>query len=177
MGQTEKSCSACKVVKPYGDFYRNDSGRKKGTLASRCKECTKASMRQYHRSKDRVKYAQEMREYRVANKEWLAPKMREWNAGFRKRRREKVLAAYGDMCACCYESEPSFLAVDHIFGGGRQHIRSLGSVHFYDWLIRNNFPPGFRLLCHNCNQAKGHYGTCPHERAAYDLPFAVRMEG
>jgi hypothetical protein len=31
------------------------------------------------------------------------------------------------------------------------------------WLIRENFPQGFRILCHNCNQARGYYGICPHE--------------
>jgi hypothetical protein len=31
-------------------------------------------------------------------------------------------------------------------------------------LITNGFPSGFRTLCHNCNMAKGLYGTCPHER-------------
>jgi hypothetical protein len=28
---------------------------------------------------------------------------------------------------------------------------------------RNNFPPGFRVLCRNCNGARGFYGYCPHE--------------
>ena len=27
----------------------------------------------------------------------------------------------------------------------------------------NSFPPGFRVLCHNCNQALGAYGYCPHK--------------
>ena len=30
--------------------------------------------------------------------------------------------------------------------------------------IKNNFPKGFQILCHNCNIAKGHYGKCPHEK-------------
>jgi hypothetical protein len=32
-----------------------------------------------------------------------------------------------------------------------------------DWLIREKLPDGFRVLCHNCNQAIGYYGVCPHE--------------
>ena len=32
------------------------------------------------------------------------------------------------------------------------------------WLINERFPEGFRVLCHNCNQAIGYYGECPHAR-------------
>lgn len=30
------------------------------------------------------------------------------------------------------------------------------------WIIKNKFPKKFQLLCHNCNQAIGYYGSCPH---------------
>jgi hypothetical protein len=36
---------------------------------------------------------------------------------------------------------------------------------FYRWLITNNFPDDFQILCHNCNYAKSH-GGCPHKRSA-----------
>ena len=29
------------------------------------------------------------------------------------------------------------------------------------WIIQNNFPKGFQILCQNCNFAKGHYEKCP----------------
>lgn len=83
--------------------------------------------------------------------------------------RELLFAAYGDSCACCGESHREFLAVDHMNGGGLAHRRSIhpkgkaSGNAFYQWLINNNFPPGFRILCHNCNQAIGHYGYCPHQ--------------
>jgi hypothetical protein len=32
----------------------------------------------------------------------------------------------------------------------------------YAYLIRNNFPEGYRVLCHNCNQSLGYFGYCPH---------------
>ena len=34
----------------------------------------------------------------------------------------------------------------------------------HKWIKDNNFPDGFQILCHNCNQAKGYYGICPHEK-------------
>lgn len=79
--------------------------------------------------------------------------------------RSQVLLAYGSKCACCQEDRREFLAIDHINGGGYQHRKALklssGSQFFY-WLRREGFPPGFRVLCHNCNFSLGRYGYCPH---------------
>jgi hypothetical protein len=88
---------------------------------------------------------------------------REWC----RSRRRMVLEFYGGIpprCKCCGESEVKFLSIDHINGGGRKHRDSIkGSV--YSWIIKNDFPVGFQILCHNCNQARGYYGKCPHEEA------------
>lgn len=70
-------------------------------------------------------------------------------------------------CACCGIKETMFLSIDHIAGGGDKHRRSLfgkwrGAM--YHWLIENNFPTGYRVLCFNCNCARGFFGYCPHER-------------
>jgi hypothetical protein len=54
------------------------------------------------------------------------------------------------------------LAIDHIKGGGSKHRKEVR--HLYSWLRREGFPSGFRILCHNCNLARGVYGYCPHER-------------
>ena len=80
-----------------------------------------------------------------------------------------MLAAYGHRCACCGEAEAEFLAVDHVNGRGNKHLKELNVTGrgFYLWLKRQGFPrDGFRLLCHNCNSARAHYGYCPHERNA-----------
>ena len=77
-------------------------------------------------------------------------------------RRITVFNHYGHHCVCCGETQPKFLAIDHIHGGGNKHIREIGLGNFYKWLIKNNYPKGFQVLCHNCNFAKGHYGSCPH---------------
>ncbi len=68
-------------------------------------------------------------------------------------------------CDCCGESEIKFLCLDHIGGGGSAHRRELNGNGraIYGWIIKNNFPDGFRVLCANCNQAYGYYGTCPHQ--------------
>lgn len=68
-------------------------------------------------------------------------------------------------CACCGEPQYEFLSIDHIAGGGSKHRREHGMTGhaFYRWLIKEGFPDGYRVLCHNCNMAKGFYGVCPHE--------------
>ena len=75
--------------------------------------------------------------------------------------RVQALQAYGGVCACCKERTIQFLTIDHIDGGGRQHRKRVHN--FYRWLRMNNFPPGFQVLCYNCNCCKGAYGACVHE--------------
>jgi hypothetical protein len=69
----------------------------------------------------------------------------------------------GPQCACCGEGEYEFLTIDHINGDGAAHRRQMGSRRdIYRWLKQNNYPPGFRVLCMNCNFALGYHGYCPH---------------
>ena len=89
-----------------------------------------------------------------------------------ERSRIKVLKHYGGdppRCACCGDSTYQFLGIDHIGGrgikqrlpgGNKGSIR--GSTMYWD-IIRKGFPPGLRVLCHNCNMAIGFYGSCPHD--------------
>lgn len=76
--------------------------------------------------------------------------------------RQEVLEHYGNKCVCCNETEPMFLNIDHINGGGTAHRRQLHIDSIYKWLKRNSYPDGFQILCANCNGAKGHYSECPH---------------
>jgi hypothetical protein len=71
-------------------------------------------------------------------------------------------------CSCCGVNDLDILCTDHINGDGAKHRASgeLGThgQKIYSWLKRNNYPPGFRILCHNCNQSIGKYGYCPHDK-------------
>jgi hypothetical protein len=74
----------------------------------------------------------------------------------------EVCDAYGGRkCVCCGETKYCCLTIDHINGGGELHRKSVG--HFYSWIKRNNFPPGFQVLCWNCNLAKRYNQVCPHQ--------------
>ncbi len=74
----------------------------------------------------------------------------------------KVFEYYGNICSCCGEKDKIVLVIDHIDGGGTQHRKEENIANMYTWLITNNFPEGFRILCSNCNSSYGYYKYCPH---------------
>jgi hypothetical protein len=79
---------------------------------------------------------------------------------------QKILDHYGRKCACCGEEEVLFLTVDHINNDGALHKKIIGSkdpASVRKWIVDNNFPDTFQILCYNCNCAKGKLGYCPHQ--------------
>jgi len=79
-----------------------------------------------------------------------------------------VLKAYGTVCQCCGEDEPTFLAIDHMNNDGAQQRKKMcyrrSSYSFYIWLRKNGYPPDFQVLCHNCNIGRHlNGGVCPHK--------------
>jgi len=88
--------------------------------------------------------------------------------------RLKILKAYSKRlsnsnipcCRCCgLNDHLEFLALDHIAGKKQMdsepelvqlgYSSKLGGTSLTKWIISNNFPKGFQILCHNCNMAKG----------------------
>jgi hypothetical protein len=88
-------------------------------------------------------------------------------------RKFSVLAIYSEgqpRCACCGETEISFLTMDHINNNGAEHRKKIfksktrGGYSFYVWIIKNNFPEDLQVLCMNCQFGKKfNEGICPHE--------------
>jgi hypothetical protein len=80
--------------------------------------------------------------------------------------KDKIYAAYGGyICKCCGETEHKFLTIDHINNNGAEQRRLFGkqSQPLYRWIIKNNFPPGFQILCQSCNMGKYlNNNQCPH---------------
>lgn len=84
---------------------------------------------------------------------------------YKKKLATDVFSAYGSRCSCCGLDDQRLLTVDHINGGGKQHLKALKAnpAKFYCWLRTNKYPEGFRILCRNCNSGRSvNGGCCPH---------------
>jgi hypothetical protein len=84
-----------------------------------------------------------------------------------RRLKAEVISHYGGQaCVCCGETGFLFLTIDHIDSKGAKHRKEAGLpvAGLYKWLKKNSFPPGFRVLCWNCNRGR-HFngGECPHK--------------
>lgn len=115
----------------------------------RCVECGFIKSRQYEKQHPEIRNAAIRRQYRQL--------------------RSDVLQMLGGKCSCCGETEPTFLCVDHINGGGNRHRKALGSVVILRWLRQQlrhyDLEPisrEYRVLCSNCNLAYASLGYCPH---------------
>ena len=137
-------CKKCDQEKAASQFHKDP--RNRTGLFPWCKECRK-KYQQGRRPRDNA----------------LA------RARYQRLRIECLIAYSGDppRCACCDENHLEFLAIDHVAGNGNQERKELGIAAGKAWyrhLRESGFPPGYRVLCHNCNCAHGFYGYCPHER-------------
>ncbi len=103
-------------------------------------------------------------------------------------RRDAVLNAYGNRCACCGESQAEFLTVDHVNNDGSKHrqnyrpwskakSRRESGASVYNDIIKLGFPPDFQILCWNCNLAKAKHGQCPHQRMRCETPTVAEGTG
>ena len=126
----------------------------------------KRNHKQEYQRRDKTK----LRAYWQINSE----KISLYNKQYAQQTKVLVLSAYSPngipKCECCGETHLEFLTLDHIHGKGNEHRRKLktikvvGGFPFYRWIIRSKYPPGYRVLCSNCNLAMGHYGYCPHKK-------------
>lgn len=94
------------------------------------------------------------------------------NRRYHERQRRAAFERYGGaVCVCCGETTEAFLSLDHIDGGGNEHRREIaagdGSSNFYVWIKKAGYPPGFQVMCQNCNVGKfRNGGICPHQAVA-----------
>jgi len=167
-----KKCRKCQIQLNKDNTYESDLDVSNYI----CKKCKKKQYREdYKNNKNECRTNK--REYYYKNKKRENIKSRKYYQENRKsvlevdkknkhNKKMMVYTHYGGnppKCACCGETELVFLSIDHINGGGSKHRRKVGSGYLlYYWLINNNYPEGFQILCRNCNWAKSH-GGCPHK--------------
>mgnify|MGYP000712282206 CR=1 FL=1 len=86
-----------------------------------------------------------------------------------EKQRDEVFSHFGGKCSCCGETEVLFLSIDHVNNDGNVRRQEKGNSYrrLYSWLIKNNFPAGYQLLCTNCNHGKHRNGgICPHQEGS-----------
>lgn len=132
-----KLCSKCKTIKDDSDFYKNRA-RKDG-LSCWCKSCG----------------ANAQRSYIKRNKHKHNAMHRKYN----HRLKDLSFFAYGGYkCVECGEEREPCLTIDHINNDGARHRKLIGTSgqKIHRWLKKHNYPPGFQVLCRNCNWIKYH---------------------
>ncbi len=176
-----KMCHRCKMELPITrEFFPRHQGTGDG-FAGVCRTCKKAA-----RNRRNVTIRPVINKRQQLYRSKLSPEIleknrlraRDWYTENRDRARMNVktryekaraemLVAFGPFCACCGETEPKFLTIDHINNDGGVHRRELGgsaSSIVFD-LQKRGFPKGeFQLLCYNCNCGRARNGgICPHK--------------
>lgn len=159
---TEKRCPKCDAVKPLDAFPRR-SGATDGR-ASHCRSCVKEWAAAHPEQA-----ASRQARWKERNPEKSARSQRFFANRKTAARRVAVIHYYSsgaNICACCGSAER--LTIDHIYGGGTEHrkaIRATGAP-FYRWLVAQSFPPGYQVLCMDCNVSKGTGESCRRHAAA-----------
>lgn len=129
-----KICSKCNIEKKLSNFHTDK--KKKDGVSPWCKLCRKI--------------------YYTGNKNILL-RVSDWQKNNRKDIKEIVFQYYTNndiKCQQCGETDIDCLTVDHIKGGGCKHIRDNKISNLYQWIIANNYPNDFQILCWNCQSIK-----------------------
>ncbi len=164
-GERTRECSKCGNVLPAtSEFFATQRAVKIG-ISRQCHKCHNAERK---RCRDRSPESHRAYSREWSRKAWAEnpQQIRDYHNQRNARIRVEVLLHYSNgtlTCQCCQTGPIEFLCIDHIEGGGRRHRQEI-TGNIYDWLRRNKYPEGFRVLCHNCNMSRGLYGYCPHDK-------------
>lgn len=153
-----KRCHKC--LDYHREYKRKYRAKKKPAGVCSGTDCTRSTEGKHKRC-DRCR--QRSREYEDANRAQVTTR----HKAMRGRVKDEVFDHYGRKCRCCGETIEQFLTIDHVRGDGSAHTTPSGKTRYrgpqlYAWLVRNDFPEGFRTLCMTCNHTLGHLGYCPH---------------
>ena len=93
------------------------------------------------------------------------------NRKYRSDLRMETISHYSNgtmKCSCCGESIYDFLTIDHINNDGFIDRKNYSTPNgFYLSLKNKNYPPGYQVLCYNCNMGRErNAGICPHHGKA-----------
>jgi hypothetical protein len=154
LGQT-KTCSKCGDNKSVDEFYVAKAGlhRRQGW----CKKCARQQTEKYYADNPSVKSSYNRKGYAKA--------------------KDIVFDHYGWRCACCGETEPLFLTIDHVNNDGGGRYRTTTGRALYVSIIQSGFSSEYQVLCWNCNTGRHRNGgVCPHTISTSRVPYRLRVQ-
>ena len=145
-----KVCTKCGKELPATEEYFQKHRESKDGLNWWCKRCCSEYKKKYY--KDNLKRINhDKKEYHNANSQRINQRRRELHLN----NKQTVIDHYGHSCKICGETRLAFLGLDHIDDNGVEDRKTNGTGGgIYERLIRENFPPGYQVLCHNHNMKK-----------------------
>ena len=129
--------------------------RKKGVLCTKCHRLRSAYQRDWAR-KQVTKLGYRERKRVIHRRTYT-------------KLRVMVMAHYGNRCACCGETEYTFLTLDHVNNDGAAHRLVVNGAELARWTKKNGYPDTIQILCWNCQMGKQFRGVCPHVASAHVL--------
>jgi len=152
-----------KINEYYRKYYKDNK--------SHMRELAKARTRKYReRNKellsDKQKEYRSKPEYKINSQLYRRErylnnidKERQLSKDNSRNKRLEVLYHYsngGMKCEICGETHYEFLEIDHIHNDGNRHRNEIGKSgrDLILWILDNNFPYGFQIICRNCNVEK-----------------------
>lgn len=172
-----RTCNKCGLEKPLTEYRESKPGYRR-RVCNECMDRTAVEWQQQNRDRLlgwRKSYYEQNRKKQIAQATAWAEANPEGHKGNQRRHyirfKEAAFAGYGGtICACCGETEPMFLSIDHVDNNQNEYAKLTMGGHphnglrLWKWLHDNAYPPGFQVLCHNCNQGKRiNGGVCPHQ--------------
>lgn len=181
--KTEKQITRCSLKnKNYMKKLYNDFFIMYGDRCSLCGESVRGFLTLDHINNDangrrsKEEYRRAVKEYKPDEFQVLCYNCNEcknndnqrkdgsYSDKYTKQIRSKFREMYGGKCACCGESEPKNLTLDHIKNNGKELRKKNGTgLAEHRVAVKNYDPETYQVLCWNCNIGKHrNKNTCPH---------------
>ncbi len=169
-----KTCIQCKNAFPATKDYFHTKKQIRSTrnplgLNPRCYKCAHEYLAEYLKGR-KPRETNRHTTKRPDTKDVIAHRIRlRHNNRFVKLQALQAYSADIPFCECCGDTGFEFLTIDHIANDGAEHRRKIGRQNMYTYLRQQGYPPGYRVLCMNCNFSIGAYGYCPHQSLGVDI--------
>ncbi len=123
----------------YLKYYYSEKGQKKIKTYRNSSKVKKRQKKYHEKYRKTKKYKKGMRAYRDKIKRLVY----------------EHYSPNGIKCKKCSFDDIRALSIDHIKGKGHLHRLKVGFGNaLYRWIVRNNYPKGFQILCMNCQFIK-----------------------